>query len=98
MDKRSAPNGRTGRPDWNQAPGKACTVDVRETFRLASQPAIMGKVLGIVYRTIATHLTKKAGYTKTTVHTGAVTMIQRFVSALNAKPFGANCIQLSGWR
>ncbi len=27
------------------------------------QPAVMGKVLGIVYRTIATHLTRKAGYT-----------------------------------
>ncbi len=52
-------------------------------FLFASQPAIMGKVLGIVYRTIATHLTKKAGYTKTTAHTGAVTLIQRFGSALN---------------
>ncbi len=31
---------------------------------LASQPAVMGKVLGIVYRAIATHLTRKAGYTK----------------------------------
>ena len=66
-------------------------------FLFASQPAIMGKVLGIVYRTIATHLTKKAGYTKTTAHTGAVTLIQRFGSALNLKPFGANCIQLYGW-
>jgi hypothetical protein len=65
-------------PDWNQAPGKACTVDVQEPVQLASQPAIMGKVLGIVYRTLATHLTKKAGYTKTTAHTGAVTLIHRF--------------------
>ena len=31
----------------------------------------MGKVLGFIYRTIATHLTHKAGYTKTTAHTGA---------------------------
>ena len=86
MDKRSALNGRTGRPDWNQAPGKACTVDVREPFRLASQPAIMGKVLSIVYRTIATHLAKKAGSTKTTAHTGAVTLIHRFGSALTKSP------------
>jgi len=57
----------------------------------------MSKVLGIVYRAIATHLTKKAGYTKTRAQTGAVTLIQRFGSALNAKPFGANCIQLSRW-
>ena len=43
----------------------------------------MGQVLGIVYRVIATHLIKKAGYTRTTAHTGAVTWIQRLGSALN---------------
>ena len=43
----------------------------------------MGKALGIVYRVISTRITKKAGYTKTTAHTGAVTLIQRFGSALN---------------
>ncbi len=32
-------------------------------FLFASQPAIMGKVLGIVYRAISTHISKKAGYT-----------------------------------
>jgi len=30
----------------------------------------MGKVLGIVYCTVATHLPKKAGFTKTTSQTG----------------------------
>ena len=49
----------------------------------ARQPAVMGKVLGIVYRTIATHLTHKAGYTKATAKTGAVTLIQCFGGALN---------------
>jgi len=58
----------------------------------------MGQVLGIVYRVIAGHLIKKAGFTRKTARTGAVTLIQRFGSALNLKPFGANCIQLSGWR
>jgi hypothetical protein len=43
----------------------------------------MGKARGIVYRTISTHISKKAGYTKTTAHTGSVTLIQRFGSALN---------------
>ena len=43
----------------------------------------MGKAPGIVYRTLATQLTRKAGYTKTTAHTGAVTLIQSFSSALN---------------
>jgi hypothetical protein len=52
-------------------------------FLFASQPVVMGKVLGVVYRTIATHLTKKAGFTKATSQTGAVTLIQRFGSALN---------------
>jgi len=52
-------------------------------FLFASQPAIMGKALGIVYRAIATHITKKAGYTKPIAHTGAVTLIQRFGGALN---------------
>ena len=52
-------------------------------FLFASRPAIMGKVLGIVYRAIATHLIKKAGFSCTTARTGAVTLIQRFGSALN---------------
>jgi ribosomal protein S27E len=52
-------------------------------FLLASRPAITGQVLGIVYRVISTHLVKKAGYSKKTARTGAVTLIQRFGSALN---------------
>jgi hypothetical protein len=40
-------------------------------------------VLGIVYRTLTTHITKKVGYNKKTAQTGAVTLIQRFGSALN---------------
>ena len=52
-------------------------------FLFASQPKIMGKALGIVYHTIATHLAHKTGYTNATAHTGAVTLIQRFGSALN---------------
>lgn len=52
-------------------------------FLFASRPDIMGKVLGIVYRVIVMHLTRKAGYTKTMAHAGAVTLIQRFGSALN---------------
>jgi len=52
-------------------------------FLFASRPQIMGRVLGIVYRVIATHLIKKAGQTHKMAHTGAVTLIQRFGSALN---------------
>ncbi len=52
-------------------------------FLLASRPEMMSKVLGVVYRTVSTHLIKKAGQTKKTAQTGAVTLIQRFGSALN---------------
>jgi hypothetical protein len=52
-------------------------------FLFASRPAIMGQVLGIVYRCIATHLVKKAGFSCKTAQTGTVTLIQRFGSALN---------------
>jgi len=40
-------------------------------FVLARNPKVMSKVLGIVYRAIATHLRRKAGYTKATAQTGA---------------------------
>ena len=43
----------------------------------------MGRVLGIVYRTLATHQVRKAGYKHQSASTGAVTLIQRFGSALN---------------
>ena len=52
-------------------------------FLFASRPAIMGRALGIIYRAIATHISKKAGHTKKTAQTGAVTLIQRFGSAIN---------------
>ena len=55
--------------------------------------AFMGQVPGIVYRVVATHLIKKAGYTKTTAHTGAVTLIQRFGSALNLNHAGVRLRQ-----
>ena len=60
------------------------TVPFPLRFLFASQPAVMGKVLAIVYRAIATHLTRKAGFTKATARTGAVTLIQCFGAALNA--------------
>ncbi len=52
-------------------------------FLLASRPAIMGRVLGIVYCCLATHLLKKAGLTRKVAQVGAVALIQRFGSALN---------------
>jgi len=40
-------------------------------------------VLGIIYRTIATYLAHKSGFTKPRAQTGAVTLIQRFGGSIN---------------
>ena len=61
----------------------------------ARQPLIMSKVLAIVYRTISTFLIKKAGLTHKTARTGAVTLIQRFGSALNLNVLVADYIRYS---
>jgi hypothetical protein len=63
-------------------------------FQFASRPELMGKVLGIVYRAIASHLIKKVGLTQKTAQTGSVTLIQRFgrsgvPGALNLNPNAA---------
>src|SRR5437868_616387 len=50
---------------------------------LARDPKILSNVLGIVYRVISNFLIKRAGETHKTSCTGAVTLIQRFGSALN---------------
>jgi len=52
-------------------------------FLFASYPELMGKVLGVVYRTLATHIIHKAGFSNSSAHTAPVTLIQRFGSALN---------------
>ena len=52
-------------------------------FLLAINPEALTLVLGVVYRTISRHLIDKAGLTRSTGNTGAVTLIQRFGSALN---------------
>jgi hypothetical protein len=52
-------------------------------FLFASRPEVMGAVLGIVYRVIATHLARQVGFSAKRARTGAVTLIQRFGSALN---------------
>ena len=52
-------------------------------YLFATDPAVMGQVLGIVTRAIASYLIKAAGYHQATAQTGAVTLIERFGSALN---------------
>jgi len=58
-------------------------LELGEVAVFASRPDILGAVLGIVYRLIATHLIGKAGFGTKRAHTGAVTLIQRFGGALN---------------
>jgi hypothetical protein len=52
-------------------------------FLLATDPAALTRVLGIAYRTISAHVLKRARLTRASGATGAVTLIQRFGSALN---------------
>ena len=52
-------------------------------FLLAVNSEALTLVLGEVYRTISRHLIGKAGLSRATGATGAVTLVQRFGSALN---------------
>ena len=52
-------------------------------FLLATDPDALTRVLGVVYRTIWRYLIYKAGLTRVSGATGAVTLVQRFGSALN---------------
>ena len=53
-------------------------------FLFAARPQVPSQVPGVVYRAISTCLIKKTGFTVASgAKTGAVTLIQRFGSALN---------------
>jgi len=52
-------------------------------FLLATHPALIGRVLRIIYRVIAGHLIRKTSLTQQSTRTGSVILIQRFDSALN---------------
>ena len=55
-------------------------------FLFAARPQVLSQVLGVVYRAISTYLIKKTGFTVASgAKTGAVTLIQRFGSALNLR-------------
>lgn len=52
-------------------------------FLLATDSQALAFVLGVAYRAISGYLIRKAGLTRATGDTGAVTFVQRFGSALN---------------
>ena len=54
---------------------------------LATEPRVLGEVLAVVQRGISTFLIRRSGHTVAPgARTGAVTLIQRFGSALNLNP------------
>lgn len=56
-------------------------------FLLAANPKALTDVLGVVHRCISTFVIRQAGFTLASgAKTGAVTLIQRFGSALNLNP------------
>ncbi|MCH8137214.1 MAG: IS91 family transposase [Proteobacteria bacterium] len=52
-------------------------------FLLANNPQVVSKALSIINRVISAYLINKAGCKKSRAYTGAVTLVQRFGSALN---------------
>jgi hypothetical protein len=50
---------------------------------LARYPSELGKVIGIIHRAISTHIVNRAVFSNKQAKTDAVTLIQRFGSALN---------------
>ena len=69
-----------------QRPMRQCVLSLPFALRflLARDSETLKHVLGIVYRAIADHILEKARLKRATGETGAVTLIQRFGSALNA--------------
>ena len=56
-------------------------------FLFATRPAVLTQILGIVYRAVSTFLVRRTGLRSGAgARTGAVTLIQRFGSALNLNP------------
>jgi len=65
-------------------PVRVLSVPYQLRYLFATQPTVITKVLAIVHRVISTFLIKRLGRTvKSGAHSGAVTLIQRFGSALN---------------
>jgi hypothetical protein len=68
-----------------RVPGRQWVLSFPIPLRLlfATHPELLAPVLQIVHRVIATFLIQQAGLQRTEAHTGAVTLIQRFASAVN---------------
>ena len=68
----------------NRSVSGCCRSPTRYGFCSRPAPAVLSQVLGIVYRAISTFLVRHAGLrVGAGARTGAITLIQRFTSALN---------------
>jgi len=70
-------------PSFVSRPPRVLSLPHALRFLLATDPDSLTRALRTVYSAIRGFLLKKAGLTRATGHTGAVTLIQRFGSALN---------------
>ena len=85
MDNRSAPNGRTGCPDWTAAPGTVPQARQQKRLRwyLEREPAAASAVLHILLRVVEAHLRKSCPGASPRARFGAVSFVHRFGAALN---------------
>ena len=71
-------------PRFDGLPGRPAEDRAALARAFAAKPQLLSQVLGVVYRAISTDLLKRTGFTVASgAKTGAVTLIQRFGSALN---------------
>ena len=77
------------------APVGAVAADPAALAALAAQPKLVAPVLRVVHRVISCHLLGQAGLKADEADSGAVTLIQRFSSAVNLN-IDMHCLVLDG--
>ena len=81
------------RPVSTSLPLRPLRIPYPLRFLFATRPAVLTHVLGIVYRAVSTFRVRRTGLRAgASARTGAVTLIQRFGSALN---FGSRIILMT---
>jgi hypothetical protein len=85
VDNRSAPNGRTGCPGWNEPLGTvpAALTNKRLRYFVEREPAAVTAVLHIFLRVVETHLRRSSPGASARARFGAVSLVHRFGAALN---------------
>jgi len=82
----------SGATSWRQIASEQRTFPFPLRLLLAAEPRVLSEVLSVVQRGISTFLIRRSGHTVASgARTGALTLIQRFGSALNLNPHLGNC-------